>query len=109
MSAKEQRRYSKIGTPKSNPLKAAKAVLTGDVAALMDEFMLHVAASAEDDDWEDTDDWIGRVTLKRQEGDQDFIYYVQDGKMVRTQSEGPYIASILMTVDTFLDVMDAAL
>ncbi len=98
-----------MGPGKTNPLKAAKAVLTGDVAALMDEFMLHIEASTEDSDWEDSDDWIGRVTLKRKEGDQDFIYYVEDGHMVRSQSKGPYVASILMTVDTVLDVMDAAL
>lgn len=98
-----------MGTPKANPLRAVKAVLTGDVAALMDAFMLHVEAGTEDDDWEDTDNWLGRVTLKRQEGDQTFIYHVMDGKMVRTQSDGPYIASIVMSVQTFLDIMEAAL
>ncbi len=98
-----------MGTPKTNPLRAAKAVVAGDVAALMDAFMLQVEAGTQDDDWEDTDDWIGRVILKRQEGEQTFIYHVTDGKMVRTQSDGPYIASILMSVQTFLDLMDAAL
>ncbi len=52
-----------MGTPKTNPLRAAKAVVTGDVAALMDAFMLQVEAGTQDDDWEDTDDWIGRVIL----------------------------------------------
>ena len=98
-----------MGLGKTNPLRSAKAVLTGDVAELMDEFMLQIEANTEEEDWEDADNWIGRVTLKRQEGTQHFIYNVQDGKMVRTQSDGPYIASILMSVDTFLDVMEAAL
>lgn len=98
-----------MGTQKTNPLRAAKALVTGDVAELMDAFMQQVEASAEDDDWAESDDWLGRVSLVRKEGQQDFVYYIKDGKMVRTQSEGPYIASILMTVDTFLDVMDAAL
>ena len=66
--------------------------MTGDVAALMDAFMFQAEAGTKDDDWEDTDDWIDRVILKRQQGDQTFIYHVTDGKMVRTQSDGPYIS-----------------
>ncbi len=102
-----------MGTEKTNPLRKAKAVanavLTDSVAALVDEFMLQIEAGADDDDWQESDDWLGRLTLKRRDGNEDFVYHIQDGKMVRSNSQGPYVASILMTVDTFLEVMDAAM
>ena len=102
-----------MGLEKTNPLRKAKvlanAVLTDSVAEMVDEFMLQIEAGADDDDWEESDDWLGRLILRRRDGDEEFVYHIQDGKMVRSNSEGPYVASILMTVDTFLAVMDAAM
>ena len=102
-----------MGAFQTNPLRRAKAlasaVLGNSVAALVDEFMLQVEAGAEAEDWAESDDWVGRLVLKRKERDEDHVYHIQDGQMVRSESAGPYIASLTMTVQTFLDLMDAAL
>jgi hypothetical protein len=106
-----------MGAKKTNPLRGrfargkalVGAVATDSVAELVDEFMSSIAIAADEDDWEESEDWLARLTLKRRDGDENFIYHIQDGRMVRSEAEGPYVASILMTVDTFLEVMDAAM
>ncbi len=87
----------------------ARAVVGDSVSALMDEFMLGVEASADEEDWAESDNWVGRIVLKRQEKDEEHVYHILDGKMTRSDSKGPYVASIIMSVDTFLSIMDSAL
>ena len=102
-----------MGTQKTNPLRKARAlanaVLTDSVAQLVDEFMFQVQVVADEEDWAESDDWVGRLILKRREGNEEHVYHIQDGQMVRSASEGPYIASLMMTVDSFLELMDAAM
>ena len=79
------------------------------VAQLVDRFMAKVEEVADDDDWRESDGWVGRMILKDPDkGDQPYVYAIKEGKMVRTNSQGPFVATMPVSVVPFLDLIDAA-
>lgn len=80
-----------------------------EVSKLVNRFMAEVERVADDEDWRESDGWVGRMILWSPEGQQTYIYEIRDGKMHESQSQGPFVATIRMSVDTFLDMIDAAL
>ena len=79
------------------------------IAHLVDRFMQQVELAADDEDWRESDGWVGRMVLKDPKGDQAYVYRIKDGKMVAADSQGPFVATIIMSVDTLLDLVDSAL
>jgi len=79
------------------------------IAQLVDRFMGEVERVADDGDWAESDGWVGCMVLGDDKGKQTYVYEIRDGKMQATDSPGPYVATITMSVDTFLDLIDAAL
>jgi hypothetical protein len=79
------------------------------IAQLVDRFMAEVERVADDEDWRESDGWVGRMVLWDGKGKQTYVYEIRDGKMRPTESKGPFVATITMSVDTFLDLIDSAL
>lgn len=79
------------------------------IARLVDRFMGEVERVADDEDWKESDGWVGRMVLWDGKGKQTYVYEIRDGKMQATESKGPFVATITMSVDTFLDLIDSAL
>jgi hypothetical protein len=71
--------------------------------------MAEVEQVADDEDWRESDGWVGRMVLWDGKGKQTYVYEIRDGKMRATDSTGPFVATITMSVDTFLDLIDSAL
>lgn len=78
------------------------------IAQLVERFMAEVNRFA-DEDWKKSDGWVGRLTLCDDEGKHTYVYEMKDGKMRASDSTGPFVAIITMSVDTFLDMVYAAL
>ncbi len=79
------------------------------IAQLVDRFMAQVHLAADGDDWKEADGWGGRMVLWDSKGKQTYIYEIREGRMQPTRSKGPFVATITLSVDTFLDLIDAAL
>jgi len=87
------------------------------VAQLVDRFMAQVELATDGDDWKEADGWVGRMVLwdgkaclsGERKGKQTYVYHIKEGKMQPTESKGPFVATITLSVDTFLDLIDAAL
>ncbi len=79
------------------------------VAQLVDRFMAQVELATDGDDWKEADGWVGRMVLWDGKGKQTYVYQIKEGKMQPAQSKGPFVATITLSVDTFLDLIDAAL
>lgn len=79
------------------------------VEALVKLFMSKVGEVADGEDWEESDGWIGQMILLEEGGRQVYTYAVKNGSFHLSESEGPFVATIRMGVDTFLDLIDAAL
>lgn len=80
------------------------------IAFLVEQFMKKVEEVATDEDWTESDGWLGRMVLRDHRGEQSYIYEIKDGKMTPAEQDGrTFTATITMSIDTFLDVMDAAL
>jgi len=79
------------------------------IAQLVDRFMAQVELAADGEDWKESDGWVGRMVLWDGKGKQTYIYQIKEGKMQPTDSKGPFVATITLSVDTFLDLIDAAL
>lgn len=74
------------------------------------KFMEQVEQVADDEDWAESDGWLGKMVITRpNEGDEAFVYEIKDGKMSLTVSGGPFTAVMKMSEKTFLDIIDAAL
>jgi hypothetical protein len=71
--------------------------------------MAKVGEVADEDDWKESDGWVGQMILVGAKGAQTYVYEVKDGKMALTDSTGPFVATMSMSEDTFLDLMHAAL
>ena len=79
------------------------------VEKLVHRFMAEVEQVADQDDWADADGWVGKMVLRDSDkGDRSYIYEIQNGKMLPSDSRGPYVATMSMSVDTFLDLTNAA-
>jgi hypothetical protein len=81
----------------------------GSVHSLVQWFMAQVEQVADDQDWAESDGWVGKMVLTdSQAGDRQYVYEIRDGKMRASDSTGPFIATMTMSQDTFLDLIDGA-
>lgn len=78
------------------------------VAKLMDHLMIKAAQAADDDDWKESDGWIGKWVITG-EGGVTRIYAIHSGRFYPSDAQDNYTAEVEMSVDTFLDMMDGAL
>lgn len=77
---------------------------------LVDQFMKKVEGVADDDDWAETDGWLGKMVLTDPSGDQTYVYQIKDGKMTEADQNGRELtATMTMSIDTFLDLIEAAM
>lgn len=77
---------------------------------LVDQFMKKVETVADDDDWAETDGWLGKMVLTDPSGDQTYVYQIKDGKMTEVAQDGQELtATMTMSIDTFLDLIEGAM
>jgi len=78
------------------------------IGRLVDILMGKVAEVADDDDWKESDGWIGKWTVY---GDESVtrIYAIKDGKFYQTGEQVEYTGQVEMSEDTFLDLVEGAL
>ena len=84
---------------------------TGQVSKieqLVDFLMGKVAEVADDEDWKESDGWVGKWTVL---GDNDLtkIYSIKDGKFYSIGEQETYTGQVEMSEDTFLDLVAGAL
>lgn len=79
------------------------------LAQLMDKCIAEVQRATDDEDWRECDGWVGRRVLWDGKGKQTYTYEIRGGKLCATDSGGPFVATVTMSVDTFLDLIDAIL
>ncbi|KKN16420.1 hypothetical protein LCGC14_0975980 [marine sediment metagenome] len=79
------------------------------IAQLVNQFMAKVGEVADQDDWKESDGWVGQMILWGAKETQTYVYEVKDGRMQLTDSTGPFVATMTMSEDTFLDLIYAAL
>lgn len=61
------------------------------------------------EDWKNSDGAVGRLILCDDEGKHTYVYKMKNGKLRASASTGPFVATITMSVDTFLDLIDSGL
>jgi len=78
------------------------------IGRLVDILMGRVAEVADDEDWKESDGWIGKWTIV---GEQNIerVYAIRDGKFHASDEQEEYTGQVEMSEDTFLDLVDAAL
>ena len=78
------------------------------IGRLVDILMGRVAEVADDEDWKESDGWIGKWTIV---GEQNIerVYAIRDGKFHASGEQEEYTGQVEMSEDTFLDLVDAAL
>jgi hypothetical protein len=80
------------------------------ITYVVKKFMEQVEKVADDEDWAESDGWLGKMVITRgPAGEEEFVYEIKDGKMSLAASEGPFTAVMKMSEKTFLDIIDAAL
>jgi len=84
---------------------------TGQVSKieqLVDFLMGKVAEVADDEDWKESDGWVGKWTVL---GDNDLtkIYSIKDGKFYSIGEQETYTGQVEMSEDTFLDLVAGSL
>ena len=78
------------------------------IGKLVDILMGKVAEVADDDDWKESDGWIGKWTIYG-ENSITRIYAIKDGKFCLTGEQVEYTGQVEMSEDTFLDLIEGAL
>lgn len=81
---------------------------SSNIAKLIDTFMSKVAECSDDEDWKEADGWVGKWTI----GTAGLVYEVKDGKFIRIMNPSPdqkFTGEVMMSEDTFIDLMKAAL
>jgi len=81
---------------------------TSKIGRLVDIMMNQVAEVADDEDWKESDGWIGKWTIYG-ENIITRIYSISNGKFYRIGEQEEYTGQVEMSEDTFLDLVDAAL
>lgn len=75
---------------------------------LVDSLMSRVAEVADDEDWKESDGWVGKWTIVG-ENNIERIYAIRGGKFYPIGEQEEYTGQVEMSEDTFLDLVDAAL
>lgn len=78
------------------------------VDRLVDIFMQKVGEVADDEDWLESDGWVGQIVIVYPDRDSVHTYAIKDGKFHSSDSHGPFVAIVRMSVDTFIDLLTAA-
>ncbi|MBA7469826.1 hypothetical protein ES707_05100 [subsurface metagenome] len=78
------------------------------IAKLVDILMANLSEVADDDDWKESDGWVGKWTIYG-ESSITRIYAVKDGKFYPTGEHIEYTGQVEMSEDTFLDLVEGAL
>jgi len=78
------------------------------IGKLVDKMMSQVADVADDEDWKESDGWIGKWTII---GEQNIerVYAIREGKFYPIGEQEEYTGQVEMSEDTFLDLVAAAL
>ncbi|MFQ5874358.1 MAG: hypothetical protein ACE5JL_11230 [Dehalococcoidia bacterium] len=79
------------------------------ITQLLDRFIAEVTRLVDDEDWKRFDDWVARLVLWGNDGKQTYVCELKEGRLGLSESEGPFVATITMSVDTFVDLVEAAL
>ena len=76
------------------------------ISRLVDRIMAEVErAAAGDEDWSECDDGVVRLILWDGKAMQTYIYQVKAGKIKPSDSRGPYMATVSMSVVTLLGLI----
>ena len=78
------------------------------IGKLVDRLMLRVADVADEEDWKESDGWIGKWTIIG-ENNIERIYAIRGGKFYPIGEQEEYTGQVEMSEDTFLDLVGAAL
>lgn len=78
------------------------------VDSLVNSFMKKVGEVADNEDWAESDGWVGQIVIVYPDRDSVHTYAIRDGTFLPSDSEGPFVAVVRMSVDTFIDLMTAA-
>jgi len=81
---------------------------TTKIGKLVDILMGRVADVADDEDWKESDGWIGKWTIVG-EHNIERVYAIRNGKFYPSAEQEDYTGQVEMSEDTFLDLVDAAL
>jgi hypothetical protein len=79
------------------------------VERLVNIFMERVGNVADNEDWAESDGWVGQMVIQYPDRDSVHKYAIkEDSKFHPNDSQGPFVATIRMSVDTFIDLINAA-
>ena len=78
------------------------------IGKLVDFLMGKMAEAADDEDWKESDGWVGKWTILGPAGITR-IYEIHHGKFWPTTERQEYTGEVEMSEDTFLDLVDGAL
>lgn len=78
------------------------------IAKLVDILMAQVAEVADDEDWKESDGWVGKWTIVG-ENNITRIYAIRNGKFYPASEQEEYTGQVEMSEDTFLDLVEGAL
>jgi len=81
---------------------------TSKIERLVDFLMSKVAEVADDEDWKESDGWVGKWTIYG-ENNITKIYAIKGGRFYSTGEHENYTGQVEMSEDTFLDLVDGAL
>jgi hypothetical protein len=78
------------------------------IGQLVDFLMRKVSEVADDEDWKESDGWVGKWTIVGPQGISR-VYSISGGKFHQVGEQPSYTGEVEMSEDTFLDLIDAAL
>ena len=81
---------------------------TSTIGRLVDKLMNKVAEVADEEDWKESDGWIGKWTIYG-ENNITRVYAIRNGKFYSIGEQEEYTGQVEMSEDTFLDLVAAAL
>ena len=81
---------------------------TSKIAQLVDHFIERLSEVAEDEDWKESEGWVGKWTILGPHGITR-ILEIRKGKFYPIPEQPNYKGQVEMSEDTFIDLMAAAL
>ena len=78
------------------------------IGRLVSLLMEKVAEVADENDWEESDGWVGKWTIVGP-ANVILVYEIRGGQFYETAEQQAYTGEVKMSEDTFLDLVDAAL
>jgi hypothetical protein len=78
------------------------------IGQLVDFLMKLVSEVADEEDWKESDGWVGRWKIVGGEGIER-IYAIHDGKFHNVGPQQKYTGEVEMSEDTFLDLIEGAM